>query len=83
MKYKLVDKIGAGIIHRDFKPSNLLWQERGNQIKVCDFGLSILKESEIVEKPKGTPLYFSPEIFEHKGENVPTRDGKEDFFFSN
>ncbi len=27
---------GAGVIHRDFKPSNLLWDKNTNTVKVWD-----------------------------------------------
>eukprot|EP01103_Thecamoeba_quadrilineata_P005223 TRINITY_DN1504_c0_g1_i1.p1 TRINITY_DN1504_c0_g1~~TRINITY_DN1504_c0_g1_i1.p1 ORF type:complete len:548 (+),score=107.96 TRINITY_DN1504_c0_g1_i1:25-1644(+) len=53
------------VIHRDFKPSNLLIDKSGT-VKVTDFGLSdlLLKEQETVTelRPKGSPLYMAPEV---------------------
>ncbi|XP_020992722.1 mitogen-activated protein kinase kinase kinase 20-like [Arachis duranensis] len=62
------------IVHCDLKPENILVfpsldKEIANyQLKIADFGLSKTKEEEAdVElwksKPRGTPLYLSPETF--------------------
>jgi serine/threonine protein kinase len=51
-----------GILHRDLKPENVLVD--GEQVRVCDFGLARLAESETLTKTGsllGTPFYSAPE----------------------
>jgi serine/threonine protein kinase len=54
------------IIHRDLKPANLL-VDANMTVKVCDFGLSAVKENK-AEKLQdkdaipGTPLFLAPEV---------------------
>ena len=53
-----------GIIHRDLKPENFLYEkEFTNEIKICDFGMSIMNDGK--QKMKtivGTPYYVAPEV---------------------
>ncbi len=55
----------AGILHRDFKPANVMIDGRG-KARLTDFGLAGL-ESEMKEGAiAGTPAYMSPEQFAGK-----------------
>eukprot|EP01097_Dermamoeba_algensis_P005996 TRINITY_DN3774_c0_g1_i1.p1 TRINITY_DN3774_c0_g1~~TRINITY_DN3774_c0_g1_i1.p1 ORF type:complete len:520 (+),score=48.87 TRINITY_DN3774_c0_g1_i1:147-1706(+) len=61
---------GMGVIHRDLKTKNILYDRNGNA-KVCDFGLAqfIRPEVDVTDennKPKGTPLYMAPEVLQNK-----------------
>ncbi|MFO7562316.1 MAG: serine/threonine-protein kinase [Enhygromyxa sp.] len=62
----------AGVVHRDFKPSNALIDEDG-RVRVVDFGLSrasVVGESVTLPTPEdnsstgivGTPGYIAPEV---------------------
>ncbi|KAJ4734143.1 CBL-interacting serine/threonine-protein kinase 21 [Rhynchospora pubera] len=54
------------IYHRDLKPENLLLDKNGN-IKLSDFGLSILREpGELLTTSCGSPCYVAPEVVMHK-----------------
>lgn len=54
-----------GVIHRDFKPENLVFlDEKNTQICVTDFGLAkfVNLEGGALKKPCGTPGYVAPEM---------------------
>jgi len=58
-------------IHRDLKTSNLLY-DSNYHVKVCDFGLSQVKNKGQMLKddkdlgPRGTPVFMAPEVLQCK-----------------
>ena len=72
---------GAGLIHRDLKPDNVLveWRNGRDHARIVDFGIAILRDAgdESLERLTatgqmiGTPLYMSPE--QAKGEAMDHR----------
>jgi len=56
------------IIHRDLKPGNILLNRgvRGRFIKIADFGLAKVLESESNTKDRGSIKYMAPEVIDGK-----------------
>lgn len=67
-----------GLVHRDFKPENVLIAAR-DVPKVADFGLAQWLEQPLQSplEPAGTPEYMAPE--QHKGERVDPRSDQYSF----
>ncbi|MEO8573312.1 MAG: serine/threonine-protein kinase [Pyrinomonadaceae bacterium] len=61
----------AGILHRDFKPANIIIDSKG-KARITDFGIAGV-EAEIANDPlrAGTPAYMSPEQI--SGKNVSAK----------
>ena len=63
----------AGIVHRDLKPANILLGEGDQSVKIADFGVARVADSELTRSGDsvGSPPYMSPEQI--RGEVVDRR----------
>jgi serine/threonine-protein kinase len=65
------------VIHRDVKPSNIIYDRETGKVKVTDFGIACLTDSSRTRTGTvlGTPSYMSPE--QAAGKKL---DGRSDLF---
>lgn len=65
------------VVHRDIKPSNIVWDPATGAVKITDFGVARLIDTEATSAGLaiGTPAYMAPE--QVRGESV---DGKSDIY---
>lgn len=62
-----------GVVHRDFKPANILITKNG-EVKITDFGIAKLAQSSVhtqINTILGSPAYMSPE--QANGDNTDHR----------
>ena len=66
-----------GVVHRDIKPANIMYDKKDNSVKVTDFGIARITDSNKTKTGVilGTPSYMSPEQF--SGKRI---DGRSDLF---
>lgn len=50
-----------GVIHRDLKPQNLVFEESG-YLRITDFGVARKKRENNSDETSGTPGYMAPEV---------------------
>ena len=62
---------GLGIIHRDVKPANIIYDDKSGTAKLGDFGIARIANSTqtLAGSFLGTPYYMSPEQLESKSVN--------------
>ncbi|MGD8497361.1 MAG: protein kinase, partial [Chromatiales bacterium] len=66
-----------GVVHRDIKPGNIIYDAEGGMVKITDFGIASMTDSTRTRSGTlmGTPAYMSPEQI--SGERA---DGRSDLF---
>ena len=61
----------ANILHRDLKPTNILFKH--GIVKIADFGFckELLRENDLTQTMVGSPIYMAPEVL--KGDYYDSR----------
>ena len=57
-----------GIVHRDMKPENIIFDSQGFA-KIADFGISCMEKELDPDDDSGTPAYMAPETLNGKKQN--------------
>jgi CHASE2 domain-containing sensor protein/tRNA A-37 threonylcarbamoyl transferase component Bud32 len=68
---------GNGVVHRDVKPANIMYEPGSGAVKVTDFGIARITDSSKTKTGMvlGTPSFMSPEQL--SGQKI---DGRSDLF---
>lgn len=53
------------VLHHDIKPANILVAEDGT-VKLCDFGLALRLDGDVIESSAGTFGYHAPEVLDSR-----------------
>ena len=66
------------IVHRDIKPENLIINKKTKELKIVDFGLSNMfnTEKRLLSSSCGSPSYAAPEMLQGKVEEVLIKELK-------